>query len=46
MSKEKPKTTRRGRAGDSGRFVPIPYAERHPKTTVVETILLPKKHKK
>ena len=35
-----PKTTtiKRGRDAESGQFVPIEYANKHPKTTVVETI--------
>lgn len=40
-----PKTTtiKRGRDAGSGQFVPIEYAKKHPKTTVVETIKIKKK---
>ena len=40
-----PKTTtiKRGRDAESGQFVPIEYANKHPKTTVVETIKIKKK---
>lgn len=39
-----PKTTtiKRGRDAESGQFVPIEYANKHPKTTVVETIKIKK----
>jgi hypothetical protein len=46
MSKEKPKTTRRGRDAKTGQFIPIEEAHRHPDTTVVERVPLPKKRKK
>lgn len=32
------KTSERGRSADTGKFVPIKYAESHPKTTTVEKI--------
>lgn len=39
-----PKTTtiKRGRDAENGQFVPIEYANKHPKTTVVETIKIKK----
>jgi hypothetical protein len=46
MSKKERKTTPRGRDAETGRFIPVEEALRHPKTTVVERIPLPKKHKK
>jgi len=46
MSKEKRKSTLRGRDAETGRFIPIEEARRHPKTTVVERAPLPKKGKK
>jgi len=46
MSKKEPKSTPRGRDAGTGQFIPLGYARRHPKTTVVERIPLPKKHKK
>ncbi|MCK4403689.1 MAG: hypothetical protein KAW02_01240 [candidate division Zixibacteria bacterium] len=46
MSKEERKTTLRGRDAETGRFIPIEDARRRPKTTVVERVPLPKKHKK
>lgn len=40
-----PKTTtiKRGRDAENGQFVPIEYANKHPKTTIVETIKIKKK---
>lgn len=40
---KKTTTTKRGRDAESGQFVPIEYANKHPKTTVVETIKIKKK---
>lgn len=37
------KTTQRGRDAKTGEFVTIRYADKHPSTTVIETIPLPKK---
>lgn len=46
MSKKERESTRRGRDAETGRFIPIEDALRHPKTTVVERVPLPKKGKK
>lgn len=45
MSKKTPPPTKIkiGRDASSGEFVTVKYAETHPKTTVVETIKVPKK---
>lgn len=32
-----------GRDAGSGKFIPVKQAEKHPKTTVVETLKTPKK---
>jgi hypothetical protein len=32
-----------GRSSESGRFVPVKYAEKHPRTTEIEKIQPPKK---
>ena len=34
---------RRGRDAGTGRFIPIKEAERRPKTSVIETIKIPRK---
>lgn len=45
MSKKK--TTRKiHRSAITGRFVPKDYAKKHPKTTVTETVPVPRKKKK
>ena len=45
--KKMAKTSQRGRDAETGRFITIEEAEKHPKTTVVETIKVgPVKHHK
>lgn len=46
MATKKGGTHKSARDAGSGRFVKKQYAERHPKTTVVETIKNPPKKKK
>jgi hypothetical protein len=46
MSKQNRKSTLRGRDAETGQFIPVEDARRHPKTTVVERVPLPKKGKK
>jgi hypothetical protein len=46
MGKKEHKSTPRGRDAVTGQFVPLEYARRHPKTTVVERTPLHKKGKK
>jgi len=41
----KSKTRKIGRDAETGRFIPVDKAKRHPKTTVVETIKIRKKKK-
>ena len=41
------RTVNKGRSAETGKFVPISYAQKHPKTTVVEKIKVgPTKHRK
>lgn len=41
------KTVEKGRDAETGRFVPIKEAQKHPKTTVVEKVKVgPTKHRK
>jgi len=44
MSKKKG-VVKLGRDAKTGRFVPLDYAQKHPNTTVIETIKLPRKKK-
>lgn len=46
MSKKERESTLRGRDAETGRFIPVEEARRHPKTTVVERVPLPQKGKK
>ncbi len=40
------KTVKKGRDAITGHFVPLEYAEKHPKTTVIEKIKVgPTKHR-
>jgi hypothetical protein len=43
MSKQKTITIKIGRNASSGKFTTVDYANSHKKTTIVETIKLPKK---
>ena len=45
MSSKKPKSRLAGRDAENGRFITVDDARRRPKTTVVERLPLPKKHK-
>lgn len=41
------KTVEKGRSAETGRFVSIEYAQKHPSTTVVEKVKVgPTKHRK
>jgi hypothetical protein len=46
MSRKDRESILRGRSAETGRFIPIEEARRHPKTTVVERVPLPGKGKK
>lgn len=36
-------TVKVGRNAGTGKFVPVKYAQKHPKTNIVETVKIPKK---
>jgi hypothetical protein len=46
MSKRKPETSLKGRAADTGRFIPVEEARRRRSTAVVERVPLPGKGRK